>query len=106
MKTIIILMALILTSVLTNGQDNSKKSFYDFTVFTIDGQEYPLSQLKGSNIDPLYSWLTLKEENGVMDAKVKWNFQKFMIDEEGNLFDMAKPGENPLSEKIVDWVKK
>lgn len=61
--------------------------------------------VKGDDIAPVYSWLTSKEENGVMDAPVKWNFQKFMIDENGNLVGMAAPGEDPLSEKIVSWVK-
>ncbi len=61
--------------------------------------------VKGDDIDPLYKWLTDKVENGVMDAPVKWNFQKFMIDESGKLVDMAPSGENPLSDKIVNWVK-
>ena len=61
--------------------------------------------VKGNDIHPLYKWLTEKEENGVLDAPVKWNFQKFMIDEQGKVVDYATPGEKPLSEKIVDWVK-
>ena len=61
--------------------------------------------VKGSDIDPLYTWLTTKTENGVMDAPVKWNFQKFMIDENGQLVDMAAPGEKPDSEKIVKWIE-
>jgi glutathione peroxidase len=40
-----------------------------------------------------------------MDASVKWNFQKFMIDENGNLAGVASSGDNPLSEKIVNWIK-
>ena len=61
--------------------------------------------VKGNDMHPLYKWLTEKEENGVLDAPVKWNFQKFMIDEQGKVVDYATPGEKPLSEKIVDWVK-
>jgi glutathione peroxidase len=60
--------------------------------------------VKGKDIDPLYNWLTTKKENGVMDAPVKWNFQKFMIDENGNLVGMVPPGEKPDSEKIVSWI--
>jgi len=181
MKTLIIISAIILTSSLVNSQSTGKKTFYDFTVTTIDGKEFPLSQLKGkkvlvvntaskcgytpqyedlqklfetygrdnftvigfpannfmsqepgtneeikqfcsskysvtfplmskisvkgSDIAPVYSWLTSKAENGVMDAPVKWNFQKFMIDENGNLVGMAPSGDNPLSEKIVNWIK-
>jgi glutathione peroxidase len=61
--------------------------------------------VKGNDIAPLYSWLTSKAENGVMDAPVKWNFQKFMIDENGNLAGVVSPSENPLSDKIVNWIK-
>jgi glutathione peroxidase len=61
--------------------------------------------VKGKNIDPLYHWLTTKEENGVMDAPVKWNFQKFMIDENGKLVGMVPPGEKPDSEKIINWIE-
>ncbi len=61
--------------------------------------------VKGKDIDPLYQWLTSKEENGLMDAPVKWNFQKFLIDENGNLVGMAPTKESPTSERIVSWIK-
>lgn len=60
--------------------------------------------VKGKDIAPLYQWLTNKEENGMMDSKVKWNFQKYMIDENGNLVDVAYPKTNPLDEQIVSWI--
>ncbi len=44
---------------------------------------------------PLYSWLTQKDENGVLDQEVTWNFQKYMIDEQGHLVDVVMPGESP-----------
>jgi glutathione peroxidase len=61
--------------------------------------------VKGDDIHPLYQWLTEKERNGVMDSKVKWNFQKYMIDEEGNLVDMASPKTNPLDDQIINWIE-
>lgn len=61
--------------------------------------------VKGKDIDPLYSWLTSKEQNGVMDAPVKWNFQKFMIDENGKLVGMVPPGDAPDCEKIINWIE-
>jgi len=60
--------------------------------------------VKGKDIDPIYQWLTTKEKNGKMDAEVTWNFQKFMIDEKGNLVDMASPRTNPTDDKIVKWI--
>jgi len=61
--------------------------------------------VKGKDIHPLYEWLTSKDENGVMDAPVKWNFQKFMINENGKLVDMAPPKELPTSERIIKWIE-
>ena len=61
--------------------------------------------VKGKDIHPLYSWLTKKENNGVMDAKVSWNFQKFMIDENGNLVDKVSPRGSPYDEKIIAWIR-
>lgn len=62
--------------------------------------------VKGKEIDPLYSWLTSKDQNGVLDAPVKWNFQKFMINEQGQLVGFASPGDKPFDEKIISWIEK
>jgi glutathione peroxidase len=61
--------------------------------------------VKGNDIDPLYKWLTLKTLNGVVDAEVQWNFQKFMIDEQGKLVGFALSKELPNSEKITNWIE-
>jgi glutathione peroxidase len=61
--------------------------------------------VKGKDIDPIYNWLTSKEQNGVMDAPVKWNFQKFMINEQGQVVGFAAPGDKPFDEKIVSWIE-
>jgi glutathione peroxidase len=71
------------------------------------GVSFPMMakiSVKGDDIDPLYQWLTSKDLNGVMDAEVTWNFQKFMIDESGHLAGMAPPKEKPYSEKILNWI--
>jgi glutathione peroxidase len=71
------------------------------------GVTFPLMSkisVKGKDKDPLYEWLTSKELNGVMDSEVTWNFQKYMIDEEGKLVGMVTPREKPYSEKIIGWL--
>lgn len=57
--------------------------------------------VKGKNKHPLYKWLTDKELNGVKSSSVKWNFQKYLIDEDGNLIDFYYSMTKPLSSKIV-----
>jgi glutathione peroxidase len=58
----------------------------------------------GNDIDPLYSWLTSKKLNGKVDAPVKWNFFKFMVDEKGQVVDFAPSGTKPNDKKITDWI--
>lgn len=60
--------------------------------------------VKGDDMDPLYKWLTKKELNGKMDSEVKWNFQKYLINEQGQLVDVVDPKTLPNSEKIVNWI--
>jgi glutathione peroxidase len=67
------------------------------------GVTFPLMEkisVKGDDMHPLYKWLTSKAKNGVMDSEVKWNFQKYLIDEKGNLVDVLAPKEKPGSEKV------
>lgn len=61
--------------------------------------------VKGDSISPLYKWLTTKTENGKTDAPVQWNFQKFMIDQNGQLVNYALPAESPFCDKIVNWIE-
>lgn len=60
----------------------------------------------GENKAAIYKWLTEKTENGKKDAEVQWNFQKFMIDETGELVDSISPRQDPFCPKIVNWIEK
>ena len=57
--------------------------------------------VKGADIHPLFKWLTNKSENGVMDAEIKWNFTKFLLDEKGKLIGVFPSKVNPNSEEIT-----
>jgi len=61
--------------------------------------------VKGDDIHEVYQWLTQKEKNGLLDSDVTWNFQKYMIDENGKLVDTATPKTQPYDEKIVAWIE-
>ena len=60
--------------------------------------------VKGKDIAPIYKWLTTKELNGALDAPIQWNFQKFLIDEDGNLVKSIPPKVSPLDEEITNWL--
>jgi glutathione peroxidase len=71
------------------------------------GITFPLMakiSVKGDDMHPLYKWLTTKQLNGVMDSEVKWNFQKYLIDENGKLVDVIYSKEKPNSDKVTAWL--
>lgn len=71
------------------------------------GVTFPLMQkisVKGDDMAPVYKWLTSKSENGVLDSEVKWNFQKYLIDENGKLVNVLDPKEKPMSDKVLMWL--
>ncbi|WP_394355040.1 glutathione peroxidase [Maribacter aquimaris] len=57
--------------------------------------------VKGSEQHPLYKWLTSKDLNGKKSSSVKWNFQKYLIDEKGQLIDYFFSLTKPMSSKIT-----
>jgi glutathione peroxidase len=71
------------------------------------GVSFPMMEkisVKGEDMHPLYKWLTTKALNGVMDSEVKWNFQKYLIDENGKLVDVLYTKEKPGSDKTLAWL--
>ena len=68
------------------------------------GVSFPMAakiSVKGKNIAPIYQWLCNKEENGVMDAKITWNFNKFLLDERGSIIAKFNSKVKPMSEEIT-----
>ena len=57
--------------------------------------------VKGNKQHPLYKWLTSKELNGKKSSSVKWNFQKYLVDDKGNLIDYYFSITKPMSSKIT-----
>lgn len=58
----------------------------------------------GKDMDPVYQFLTEKSKNGLQDSEVQWNFQKYLINEKGQLEKVINPKESPLSEEIIKWI--
>ena len=57
--------------------------------------------VKGDKTHPIYKWLTQKELNGLKDSQVRWNFHKFLVDENGNLIDSYPSSVGPMSQEIL-----
>jgi len=61
--------------------------------------------VKGDSIHPLYAWLTQKNLNGSSDFTVKWNFNKFLINENGNLTHYFGSSTKPLDNEITSAIE-
>lgn len=69
------------------------------------GVEFLMSSkidVKGSNQSDIYKWLTSKSMNGLEDSSVGWNFQKYLLNENGELMGHFSSSVNPMSKKITD----
>ena len=71
------------------------------------GVTFPMAakvSVKGDDIAPIFKWLTHKDENGVLDAEIKWNFSKFLLDEKGVLIAKFDSKVEPMSEEITKYL--
>lgn len=72
------------------------------------GVSFPMMEkisVRGSSIHPLYKFLTDKKKNGYKNSTVKWNFQKYLIDEDGYLVKIISPKTKPDDSSVIDWIK-
>lgn len=62
--------------------------------------------VKGNDMHPLYQFLTQQSKNGVQNSEVEWNFQKYLINEKGELEKVVLPQVLPNDASIVSWIEK
>ncbi|MFM7301181.1 MAG: glutathione peroxidase [Crocinitomicaceae bacterium] len=73
------------------------------------GVSFPMMSkisVKGKGMHPVYQFLTKKSKNGLEDNEVQWNFQKYLIDEEGYLVKVISPRTQPDDASIIQWIEK
>lgn len=61
--------------------------------------------VKGDDMHELYQFLTKKERNGLQDSEVQWNFQKYLIDENGHLVKVIDSRTEPTDKSIISWIE-
>lgn len=82
------------------GSNTEIKSFCEKNY----GVTFPMTEkvsVKGDGMTPIYQWLTQKTQNGVLDATIKWNFNKFLLDEKGIVIAKFDSGTKPMDEAIT-----
>ncbi len=68
------------------------------------GVTFPMAakvSVKGDDQAAIFKWLCNKTQNGVLDAEIKWNFGKFLLDENGALISYFPSKVEPMSEEIT-----
>lgn len=69
------------------------------------GVTFPMMEKVSIATSPVYQWLTSKKENGVLDATVKWNFNKFLVDENGHVVKYLPSSVTPMDAEITKWIE-
>lgn len=73
------------------------------------GVTFPMAAkitVEGDEMAPIYRWLTEEKYNHYKNTSVKWNFQKYLIDEKGNLIAMFPSKVKPMSEELISAIEK
>ncbi|KQX00562.1 glutathione peroxidase [Flavobacterium sp. Root420] len=61
--------------------------------------------VKGDDMCEVYKFLTQKSKNGLQDSEVEWNFQKYLINEKGELVKVIKPKTLVTEPEVINWIK-
>lgn len=64
---------------------------------------HQISKINGSDANPVFTYLT-ENTSGVLGSKIKWNFTKFLIDQNGHVVKRYSPKDSP--EKMIPDIKK
>ena len=84
------------------GSNDQIEEFCE-TNYGIEFQLFEKSDVRGKNSNDVYKWLSTIESNGWNDKSPRWNFFKYLIDENGNLSSIYSSNVNPLDKEIVDF---
>ena len=87
------------------GSDESIKTFCT-TKYNVSFPMFSKISVKGSDMHPLYKYLTEKSENGVIDAPIQWNFQKFLIGRDGKIITSVAPKSSVTDPDLVKQIEK
>ena len=86
------------------GSNEQIKNFCELN-FGVKFDIFEKISVKGSEIHPIYSWLSNESENGWNNQVPTWNFSKYLIDKNGDLVGMWGPKTEPQSKEIIDLLK-
>ncbi|WP_245975130.1 glutathione peroxidase [Deminuibacter soli] len=73
------------------------------------GVSFPLMQktsvVKGTQQNPVFSWLSDAAKNGWNDQQPQWNFSKYLVNGKGELMNYFGPAISPVSDTFITALK-
>jgi len=86
------------------GENDEIESFCKLN-FGVDFPLFAKISVRGKDINPLFAWLTSKQENPEFAGKVSWNFNKFLISRDGRLINRFDSRVEPRSDQLVKAIE-
>lgn len=86
------------------GSDADIKQFCS-TEYDVSFPMFSKIEVKGEGADPLYKFLTAKDLKPAGTGKISWNFEKFLIDREGNVVHRFEPRTKPEDAEVVKAIE-
>lgn len=86
------------------GSNEQIKAFCTNEKFHVTFPMAAKVSVKDNDVAPIFEWLTEKKKNGVLDANISWNFNKFLLDENGNLLQHFQSKVEPMSDAITHYL--
>ena len=86
------------------GTNEEIKTFCQ-TKFNVSFPLFAKISVKGDDIHPLYQFLTSKESNPEFAGNITWNFNKFLVDQNGKVIARFETKEKPEGEKITQAIE-
>lgn len=87
-------------------QTNSQIAQWLFTKYNIKFPVVKKDDVSGNNMQRIYKWLTNKTENSMMDITIRGDYQKFLINDKGELIGVFDKSIQPLHELIINEINK
>ncbi len=84
------------------GTNEEIKSFC-YTKYALEFPLFSKISVKGEDMHPLYHYLTTQSP---FPGEIKWNFQKFLVNRQGEVIARYRPGLKPLSPQIVEDIER
>lgn len=93
----------------TNSFNNESRNDSDIASFCQNNYHNTfllahVASVKGADIQPVFHWLTNIAENGVMQEDILNDYQKYLIDKDGNLIGVFANSVSPMSKVIQDAI--